>query len=264
VGKQLSSDVRLEIIAARTPGMAGADLANIINEAALLAARRGAEAIEMRDCEEAIDRITLGLQRRSRVMTAGEKERVAYHEAGHALVALSLPHAEPIHRVSIVPRSVGALGHVLQLPTEERFLMTKPEIDDQLTVMMAGRAAEELVFEGAVSTGAADDLEKATALARLASARFGMNEELGPVMWEARSGSYLETQLLGGPKEYSEDIARMIDSACKSALTAALARARAILTRRRPELTLTAKKLVERETLTRADLDIILKNVAAS
>jgi cell division protease FtsH len=263
-GKKLGADVRLEIIAARTPGMAGADLANIVNEAALLAARRGAEAIEMSDCEEAIDRITLGLQRRSRVMTADEKERVAYHEAGHAIVAMSLPHAEPVHRVSIVPRSVGALGHVLQLPTEERFLMTKPQIDDQLTVMMAGRAAEKLVFEGVISTGAADDLEKATTLARMTITRFGMSEEAGPVTWDTPSARYLETQLLGGSREHSEETARTIDLACKSALAAALDRAASILTRRRSDLNLTAKRLIERETLTREELNLLLQAKVAS
>jgi cell division protease FtsH len=263
-GKTLASDVRLEIIAARTPGMAGADLANIINEAALLAARRDAAAIEMRDCEEAIDRVTLGLQRRSRVMTADEKERVAYHEAGHAIVAMSVPHAEPVHRISIVPRSVGALGHVLQLPTEERFLMTKPQIEDQLAVMMAGRAAEELAFDGVVSTGAADDFEKATALARMMITRFGMNEETGVVTWDAPASRYLESPLLGAPKEHSEETARTIDVACKSTLAAALDRAASILTRRRSDLNLTAKKLIERETLSREELDLLLQERVAS
>ena len=257
-GKTLASDVRLEIIAARTPGMAGADLANIVNEAALLAARRGAESIEMRDCEEAIDRVTLGLQRRSRVMTPHEKERVAYHEAGHAMVALSLPHAEPVHRISIVPRSVGALGHTLQLPTEERYLMTRPEIEDQLAVLMAGRASEELAFEGVVSSGAADDFEKATALARLMITRFGMDETAGTVTWGPPVSRYLESPLFGA-KEYSEETARTIDAACKATLGAALARASSILTRRRNELTLVAKKLIERETLSREDLELLLQ-----
>jgi cell division protease FtsH len=263
-GKTLASDVRLEIIAARTPGMAGADLANIINEAALLAARRDAAAIEMRDCEEAIDRVTLGLQRRSRVMTPGEKERVAYHEAGHAIVSLSVPNAEPVHRISIVPRSTGALGHVLQLPTEERFLMTKPQIEDQLAVMMAGRAAEELAFDGVVSSGAADDFEKATALARMMITRFGMNEEAGVVTWEAPASRYLESPLAGAPKEHSEETARMIDAACRSTLAAALDRAASILTRRRSDLNLTAKKLIERETLSREELDLLLQQQKAA
>src|SRR6201993_5452763 len=139
----LSHDADLKVIAQRTPGMVGADLANIVNEAALLAVRRSGNQVEMRDLEEAIDRVMLGLEKKNRVMTASDKERVAYHETGHALVALSLEHAAPVYRVSIIPRSVGALGHTLQLPTEERYLMTLPELEDQITVMMGGRAAEE-------------------------------------------------------------------------------------------------------------------------
>ena len=263
-GKTLAPDVRLEIIAARTPGMAGADLANIINEAALLAARRDAAAIEMRDCEEAIDRVTLGLQRRSRVMTPDDKERVAYHESGHAIVALSVPHAERVHRISIVPRSIGALGHMLQLPTEDRFLMTRPQLEDQLAVLMGGRAAEMLAFDGVVSTGAADDLEKATVLARMMITRFGMNENAGVVTWEPSASRYLESPLLATPKEHSEETARMIDTACKTTLSAALERATSILTRRRSDLNLTAKKLIERETLSREELDLLLQQKAAS
>ena len=154
---KLGPSANLRTVAARTPGMAGADLANIINEAALLAARRHGEQVEMLDIEEAIDRIMLGLEKKNRVMSAVEKERVAYHEAGHALVALSVEHAAPVHRVSIIPRSVGALGHTLQLPTEERYLMTRTELRDQLTVMLGGRAAEEITFHGEISTGAAND-----------------------------------------------------------------------------------------------------------
>jgi cell division protease FtsH len=156
----------LRKVAARTPGMAGADLANIINEAALLAARREGEQVEMFDIEEAIHRVMLGLEKKNRVMSVAEKERVAYHEAGHALVPLSVKHADPVHRVSIIPGSVGALGHTLQLPTQERFLMTRTELRDHLTVMLGGRAAEELTFQGEISTGASNDLERASELAR--------------------------------------------------------------------------------------------------
>src|SRR5437879_11659258 len=144
VGKiKLSPDADLNVIAARTPGMVGADVANIVNEAALLAVRRDSDQVQMRDLEEAIDRVMLGLEKKNRVMTASDKERVAYHETGHALVALSVEHGIPVHRVSIIPRSVGALGHTLQLPTEERYLMTLPELEDQSTVMMGGRGAVE-------------------------------------------------------------------------------------------------------------------------
>lgn len=176
---KLSPIVDLRIIAVRTPGMVGADLANVINEGALLAARRQAAAEEMKDIEEAIDRVLLGLEKKHRVMTPEEKERVAFHEAGHAVTALSVPHGSPVQRVSIIPRAIGALGHTLQLPTEERFLMTRPELEDQLTVMMGGRVAEELVYHGEVSTGAADDLERASELARQMVTRFGMSVGLG-------------------------------------------------------------------------------------
>jgi len=150
---KLAVGVDLHTIAARTPGMVGADLANIINEAALLAARRGADTVEQRDLEEAIDRVMLGLEKNSRRMSPEEKQRVAYHEAGHTLVALSVEHADPVHRVSIIPRSIGALGHTLQLPTQERYLLTKPELEDRIAVMLGGRGAEDIVYDGVVSTG---------------------------------------------------------------------------------------------------------------
>src|SRR5438270_2180427 len=162
---KLADAVDLHVIAARTPGMVGADLANIVNEAALLAARRGAAAVEMRDLEEAIDRVTLGLEKRTRVMTPAEKERVAYHETGHALTALSVKHADPVHRITIIPRSIGALGATLQLPTNERYLLTKPELEDRIAVMLGGRAAEDVIYKGVVSSGAHSDLERATEMA---------------------------------------------------------------------------------------------------
>ncbi len=263
-GMTLGDDVRLSIIAARTPGMVGADLANIVNEAALLAARRNAEQVEMRDLEEAIDRVTLGLQRRSHVMTQTEKTRVAYHETGHALVALSLPNADPVHRLSIVPRSVGALGHTLQLPTEERFLMTKPEIEDHIAVFLGGRVAEEIAFNGVVSTGAVDDLEKASALARLMITRFGMSDELGPLTWEgAPSSRFLESLLLATPKEMSERTRESIDLEARTLVKAAHNRVTTILTERRDDLDAIARKLIERETLSRPDIDQLLQRPPA-
>src|SRR4030095_1444570 len=151
--------------------------------------------VQMRDLEEAIDRVMLGLEKKNRVMTVGDKERVAYHEAGHALVALSVQHADPVHRVSIIPRSVGALGHTLQLPTEERFLMPRSELLDQLTVMLAGRAAEEITFHGEISTGASNDLERASELARQMVTRFGMSEKRGHL----RYGKPLAGRFLRSP-----------------------------------------------------------------
>jgi cell division protease FtsH len=192
---KLDAEVDLKTIAARTPGMVGADLANVVNEAALLAARRSAEAVEMNDFEEAIDRVMLGLEKKSRVMSQSEKERVANHESGHTLVALSVKYADPVHRVSIIPRSIGALGHTLQLPTEEKFLMTKPEMLDQLAVMLGGRAAEEIVYDGVISTGAANDLERASELARQMVMRFGMSERLGQLTY----GRPLTNRFLSSP-----------------------------------------------------------------
>jgi cell division protease FtsH len=208
----LAPSVDLHVIAERTPGMVGADLANIINEAALLAARRQGEFVDMHDLEEAIDRVMLGLEKKSRVMSAAEKQRVAYHEAGHAMVALSLEHADPVHRVSIIPRTIGALGHTLQLPTEERFLMTRSELLDQITVMLGGRASEELIFSGEISTGAADDLARASELARQMVMRFGMSERLGNRTYgRGISGRFLQSPIIAEQHDYSERTAESID-----------------------------------------------------
>lgn len=213
VGKiKLSSDADLKVIAARTPGMVGADLANIVNEAALLAVRRESDQVEMRDLEEAIDRVMLGLEKKNRVMTASDKERVAYHETGHALVALSVRHAVPVHRVSIIPRSVGALGHTLQLPTEERYLMTLPELDDQITVMMGGLAAEESVYDGVVSTGAGDDLQRASELIRQMVMRYGMSDRLGHLTYGApHNAQFLRFPFGSEERNYSEKTSEAID-----------------------------------------------------
>src|SRR5437867_4519566 len=206
VGKiKLSPDADLKVIAARTPGMVGADLANIVNEAALLAVRHNGDHVQMRDLEEAIDRVMLGLEKKNRVMTASDKERVAYHETGHALVALSVEHAVPVYRVSIIPRSVGALGHTLQLPTEERYLMTLPELEDQMTVMMGGRAAEESVYNGVVSTGAGDDLQRASELIRQMVMRFGMSDRLGHLTYGApHNAQFLRFPFVSEERNYSE------------------------------------------------------------
>jgi cell division protease FtsH len=252
--------VDLATVAARTPGMVGADLANIVNEAALLAARRGAAAVEMRDFEEAIDRVMLGLEKKSRLMGEAEKDRVAHHEAGHALVALSLKRASPVHRVSIIPRSVGALGHTLQLPTRERFLLTRPELEDQLAVMLAGRAAEELAYPGEVSTGAADDLDRASELARQMVTRFGMSERLGPMTYgRPLQGRFLPSIFAAEQRNYSEMTARMIDEEVRHILDEAFARAHAVLASRGDELKRVAAELARRETLSRADLDALLE-----
>jgi cell division protease FtsH len=261
---KLAADVDLKTIAARTPGMVGADLANVVNEAALLAARRGAQAVGMRDLEEAIDRVMLGLEKKSRVMSAAEKERVAYHETGHALVALSVEHADPVHRVSIIPRSVGALGHTLQLPTQEKYLMTEPELRDQIAVMLGGRAAEEIVYDGVVSTGAANDLERASELARQMVTRYGMSERLGPLTYgRPATAQFLKTPFAPEERNYSERTADMIDEEARRIMDEIYGRVRQILVSRRDDLGRVAQELIRRETLDRAELEKLLGGQAA-
>jgi cell division protease FtsH len=251
---KLDSNVDLKTIAARTPGMVGADLANVVNEGALLAARRLSESVAMKDIEEAIDRVLLGLEKKHRVMSKEEKERVAYHEAGHALTALSVPHADPVHRVSIIPRAIGALGHTLQLPTEERFLMTRAELEDQITIMMGGRAAEEITYHGEISTGASNDLERASELSRQMITRFGMSGNLGNLTY----GRPLSGKFLPGwgteDRNYSEDTAKAIDEEVRRISDECHDRAMGILTSRRDLLERIAQELIERETIDHARL----------
>jgi len=255
----MAPDADLETIAARTPGMVGADLANIVNEAALLAVRRGGERVELRDLEGATDRVMLGLEKKSRVMSPEEKERVAVHEAGHALVALSVKHADPLHRVSIIPRSIGALGYTLQLPTQERYLMTQPQLEDQIAVLLGGRAAEEIHYEGVVSTGASDDLERATALVRQMVTRFGMSAKVGPLTY----GRPVEAQFLPSPfatveRDYSERTAERIDEESLRIVDEIHQRVTQILQTRREPMERIARELVRKETLDRAELDRLL------
>ena len=237
----LGPNVDMGTVAQRTPGMVGADLANVVNEAALASVRRDAKAIEARDFEEAIDRIQLGLKKEGRVMTELEKRRVAFHEAGHALVALSLEHVDPVHRVTIIPRSIGALGATLQLPTEDRYLMTETELRERLTVLFGGREAERLAC-GEVSTGAEDDLERATELARQMVGRFGMSEALGPRTVDLSGAAGDETR-------------RTVDKEIRALLEEQQARARHILEHARPTLEAVAQELLARETLQREDLE---------
>lgn len=255
----MADQVNLEAIAARTPGMVGADLANIVNEAALLAVRRGGDRVQMSDFEEACDRVMLGLQKKSRVMSPEEKERVAFHEAGHAVVALSAKHSDPLHRVSIIPRTIGALGYTLQLPTQERYLMTREQLEDQIAVLLGGRASEEIQYGGMVSTGASDDLQKASELLRQMVTRFGMSERLGKVSW----GRSLSPQFLKSPFEmeernYSEKTAQSIDEEITRILDEIYTRVMAILSTNREPMTRIAHELIRRETLDRTELDLML------
>jgi cell division protease FtsH len=257
---KLSPTVDLHVVAAQTPGMVGADLANIVNEAALLAARRGGAAVEMRDFDEAIDRVTLGLEKRTRVMTPDEKERVAYHETGHALTALSVKYADPVHRITIIPRSIGALGATLQLPTNERYLLTKPELEDRIAVMLGGRAAEDVIYKGVVSTGAHNDLERATEMARQMVMRYGMSEQLGhQVYGKPMMGQYLESTMSFGEQcNFSERTAERIDEEVAQLIEGTYRRVKDILSRRRNALQRITAELQKRETIGREELDKIV------
>jgi len=246
----LAPAVELGGIAARTPGFAGADLANIVNEAALLAARKGKDAVEMTDFEEAIDREIGGLEKRSRVLSEKERDIVAHHEMGHALVAASVAHADPVHKVTIIPRGVAALGMTYQRPTEDRFLMTKSELEDRIAVMLGGRVAEELVY-GEVSTGAHNDFERASELARLMVMKYGMSERLGLVTFGERAAPFLKTPAAGwsGERDYSEETARMIDEEVRGIIERIHERVRGLLTARKATLIAAAAELKRTETL---------------
>jgi len=244
----LASGVDLGVIAARTPGFAGADLANIVNEAALLAARKEKNAVEMSDFEEAIDRVVAGLEKKSRVLSEKERDIVAHHEMGHALVATSVPHADPVHKVTIIPRGVAALGMTYQLPTEERFLMTRSELEDRIAVLLGGRVAEELVY-GEVSTGAHNDLERATELARLMVTKYGMSERVGLATYGERQSLFLKGTGIGGEREYSEATARTIDEEVRALLERTHDRVRGMLTTKKAVLVAAAQELKRTETL---------------
>jgi cell division protease FtsH len=247
---KLAPDVDLAKLAARTPGMVGSDLANIVNEAALLAARKSKAAAEMSDFEEAIDRVVAGLEKRNRLMNPREKEIVAYHESGHALVAEALaPNVDPVHRVSIIPRGIGALGYTMQLPTEDRYLMTKTELEDRMAVMLGGRAAEELHF-AEISTGAHNDLYRATDIARSMVREYGMSEKLGPLTFEReRRPLFLEGLAPTAPRDYSEATAQEIDAEVKALVDRAHQRAMELLAAKRDVLERVAKMLLEKEVL---------------
>jgi cell division protease FtsH len=244
----LASGVDLGVIAARTPGFAGADLANIVNEAALLAARKEKNAVEMSDFEEAIDRVVAGLEKKSRVLSEKERDIVAHHEMGHALVATSVAHADPVHKVTIIPRGVAALGMTYQLPTEERFLMTRSELEDRIAVLLGGRVAEELVY-GEVSTGAHNDLERATEMARLMVTKYGMSERVGLATYGERPGLFLKGGGIGGEREYSEATARTIDEEVRALLDRTHDRVRGMLTTKKAVLVSAAHELKRTETL---------------
>ncbi|HUO65301.1 MAG TPA: ATP-dependent zinc metalloprotease FtsH [Terriglobales bacterium] len=245
----LAPSVDLHVLAARTPGMAGADLANIINEAALLAARKGKDAVDMADLDEAIDRVIGGLERKSRVLSEKERDIVAHHEIGHALVASSLPQADPVHKVTIIPRGVGALGATYQLPLEDRYLLTQSELEDRIAVLLGGRAAEEVVY-GEISTGAHNDLDRATEMARLMVMRYGMSETLGPMTFGGgQQALFLKGAGITQEREYSDETARAIDSETRAIIDKIYDRVRGLITDRKPVLLAAAQELKAKETL---------------
>mgnify|MGYP001459906179 CR=1 FL=1 len=247
----LAPDVVLDDVAALTPGFSGADLANLVNEAALLATRRGAEAVSATDFTSAVERIVAGIEKRSRAMNAEERRAVACHEMGHALVAGALPDMDPVQKVSIIPRGVGALGYTIQRPTEDRFLMSRRNLEHKMTVLMGGRAAEDLVL-GEISTGAADDLDKATEIARHMAMRYGMVREIGQVVYDEPHSPFLGDGLATRPvqREHSEATAREIDLAVRALVEAAYMQARSLLDARRALLERGIALLLEKETLT--------------
>jgi cell division protease FtsH len=257
---KVSSAADLHGIAAETPGMVGADLANIVNEAALNAARRNADQIDMRDFENAVDRVTLGFEKKGRLISHEEKQRVAFHESGHALVALTVPNAEPLRRISIVPRAMGSLGHTLQFPEKDRYLYTEEQLNDRIAVLLGGRGAEELVYKGVVSTGSSDDLEQATRLAREMVTRFGMSKQLGNVTYGlSREAQYLKSPLEENAQNYSEQTAEQIDLEIRAKIEAAYRRVSSILSDRRLDLDRLSTALIRQETLERSAVDELLK-----
>jgi cell division protease FtsH len=252
-GVTLAPDLDLSVVAARTPGFVGADLANLVNEAALHAARKEKDAVDMTDFDEATDRVVGGIERKSRVINPKEKEIVAYHEAGHAVVAESREHADRVAKISVIPRGVAALGYTQQQPTEDRYLMTRAELLDRLDVLLGGRVAEELVF-GDISTGAQDDLQRATDMARHMVARYGMSEALGLATFDApRQALFLNVPSMA-QREYSEDTARRIDAEIEQLLETAHGRVRETLGKKRAILETLAKRLIEKEVVDRAAL----------
>jgi cell division protease FtsH len=255
---KLSPDVNLKVIASRTPGFVGADLANIVNEAALLAARKNKESVEMADIEEAIDRVVAGLEKKGRLMSKKEKEIVAFHESGHAIVATVLPNADPVRRISIVPRGISALGYTLQLPTEDRYLMTKTELLDRLAVLLGGRVAEEIVF-GEISTGAHNDLQRATDIATSMVKEFGMSDKLGYVTFEKEKKPLFLPSSLFPTREYSEDTAKQIDEEVKKIVDETYLRVKEILTAKKDKMEELARLLLEKEVVEEQDLKRILE-----
>jgi cell division protease FtsH len=259
----VAPDLKVEEVAALTPGFTGADLANLVNEAALVATRRGAGQVGTSDFTAAIERIVAGLERKNRLLNPMERRVVAHHEMGHAIVAAAQPGCDPVHKISIIPRGIGALGYTIQRPTEDRYLMTRGELEAKMAVLLGGRAAEDMVF-GHLSTGATDDLSKVTDVARSMVTRYGMFEGLGPLAYEADPGGFLGGFQQPERRLYSEQTAREIDVAIRGLVEQAAARARRILEENRGLLDEGARQLLAEETLADGELQALLQRVVRS
>ena len=251
---QITPDLDVDAVAGLTPGFTGADLANLVNEAALVATRRNASATNLEDFSQAIERIVAGLEKKSRILTKHERKIVAHHEMGHALVAMSLPGTDPVQKVSIIPRGIAGLGYTMQRPVEDRFILDRTELFNRIAVLLGGRAAESIVFAD-VSTGAADDLARATEIARSMIARFGMVAELGQVSYETESAPMLGGQASWRPRSYGDETAAAIDRALKALVASAFETARDVLERNRQILNEGAAELLAHETLSQTDLE---------
>ncbi|AQZ51789.1 ATP-dependent zinc metalloprotease FtsH [Martelella mediterranea] len=260
---RLAEDVDAGQVAALTPGFSGADLANLVNEAAIFATRRGGEKVTMEDFTQAVERTVAGSERRGRLLNPDERERVAFHEMGHALAAAALPKTDPVHKISIIPRSIGALGYTMQRPTEDRFLITAGELRDRMVVLLAGRAAEDIVY-GEISTGASDDLARVTDIARQYVMSFGMDPDIGQAALEQKRAQYMpEAPGMGGAKDYSDVTAREIDLAIRKLIDEAYERAKQVLNQRRKDLDDGARMLLEKETITPADFPPLVQQPLA-
>jgi cell division protease FtsH len=259
----LATDVDPEQVAELTPGFTGADLANLVNEAALLATRRRADSVHLTDFTNAVERIVAGLEKKNRLLIPKERRIVAYHELGHAIVAMALPGQDPVHKVSIIPRGIGALGYTIQRPTEDRFLMTREELENRMAVLLGGRAAEYIFFQH-LSTGAADDLVKATDTARSMVLRYGMDKDLGHVAYERERPPILGTPAPQSPyaREFSDETERLMDHAIRNLVGHAFDRATEILNAHRAVHEKTAQLLLQKETLEEADIAALRAQIA--
>lgn len=256
-GKPIDPDVDVKLLARRTPGFVGADLENLVNEAAILAARKEARLITLHDFEEAIDRVIAGPAKRSRIMNPKEKRIIAYHELGHAIVGLSLPNANPVHKVTVIPRGTSTLGYTESLPTEDKYIVSKSELMDNLSQMLGGRAAEELVFNE-ITTGAANDLDRASDIARRMICQLGMSKKLGPISWGREENEVFLGKELTRMRNYSEEIASEIDNEVKQVIMDTYDKAKEILEKHKGKLDEAADRLIDQETITGKELATII------